>query len=121
MLLLPEAKPTNVQAKEKKFLGMENLRLIIGNVPFHGHLEFLPNGFRQLDWDKYPFSSWSKFCPKKLVVLNMYLNISVGPFNLVRSLIVFIYKLLYIFKVFYFLIYISLKISPKKKKKKKIL
>lgn len=101
MLLSPESKPTNVQAKEKKFLEMENLGLIIGNVQFHGHLEFLPNGFRQLEWDKYPFSSWPpKFCPKKRVVLNMYLNILVVPFNPVRSLVVFIYKLLYIFKVF---------------------
>ncbi|KAL0005866.1 hypothetical protein SO802_013427 [Lithocarpus litseifolius] len=84
MLLSPESKPTNVQGKEKKFRKMKNLRLIIGNVPFHGHLEFLPNGFRQLDWDKYPFSSWpSKFYPKNVVVLNVYLNISVGKFNLI--------------------------------------
>lgn len=116
MLLSPESKPTNGQAKEKKFLEMENLRLIIGNVPFHGHLEFLPNGFRQLDWDKYPFSSWSKFCPKKLVVLNMYLKISVGPFNLVRSLVVFIYKLFTFLKFLFFNIYFFKDFSKKKKK-----
>lgn len=101
MLLSPESKPANVQVKEKNFLEMENLGLIIGNVQFHGHLEFFPNGFRQLEWDKYPFSLWpSKFCPKKRVVLNMYHNRLEGPFKLVRSLAVFIYKLLYIFKVF---------------------
>ncbi|KAF3945503.1 hypothetical protein CMV_028120 [Castanea mollissima] len=86
ILLSPESKPTNVQAKEKKFLEMENLTLIIGNVQFHEHLEFLPNGFTQLDWDKYPFP-WrpSDFCPKKLVVLNMYLNLSVRYVNSFKS------------------------------------
>ncbi|KAL4637113.1 hypothetical protein ACB092_03G057100 [Castanea dentata] len=86
ILLSPESKPTNVQAKEKKFLEMENLTLIIGNVQFHGHLEFLPNGFRQLDWDKYPFSWWpAEFFPKKLVVLKMYLNLSVIYVNSFKS------------------------------------
>ena len=105
MLRSPKSKSTMVQLEAQIFRKMKNLRfLIIRNVHFHGHggLEYLPNGLRLLDWDTYPFSSLpSSFCPKKLVVLRMPRNQLVEPLTQVWSL-VYICKLLYIFKVFYF-------------------
>ena len=103
MLRSPKSKSTTVQIEAEIFRNMKNLRfLIIHNVHFHGGLEYLPNGLRLLDWDTYPFSSLpSSFCPKKLAVLRMPRNRIVEPLMQVWSL-VFICKLLYIFKVFIF-------------------
>ena len=105
MLRSPKSKSTTEQLEAKIFRKMKNLRfLIIHNVHFHGHegLEYLPNGLRLLDWDTYPFSSLpSSFCPKNLVVFRMPRNRMVGPLMQVWSL-VYICKLLYIFKVFIF-------------------
>ena len=108
MLRSPKSKSTTVQLEAQIFRKMKNLRfLIIHDVHFPGHggLEYLPNGLRLLDWDTYPFSSLpSSFCPKKLVVLRMPRNRMVEPLMQVWSL-VYICKLLYIFKVFIFYIF----------------
>ena len=108
MLRSLESKSTTEQLEAKIFRKMKNLRfLIIHNVHFHGHegLEYLPNGLRLLDWDTYPFSSLpSSFCPKKLVVFRMPRNRMVESLMQVWSL-VYICKLLYIFKVFIFFIF----------------
>ena len=105
MLRSPESKSTTEQLEAKVFCKMKNLRfLIIHNVHFYGHggLEYLPNGLRLLDWDTYPFSSLpSSFCPKKPIVLRLPRNRMMEPLRQVWSL-VYICKLLYIFKVFIF-------------------
>nr|XP_023874680.1 TMV resistance protein N-like [Quercus suber] len=71
-IMLCSPKPMKMQLK-KQFLKMKNLRLlIIRNLHSSGHLEYLPNELRFLDWPGYPFSSLpTNFCPKKLVALNM--------------------------------------------------
>uniref|UniRef100_A0A7N2R0N0 TIR domain-containing protein n=1 Tax=Quercus lobata TaxID=97700 RepID=A0A7N2R0N0_QUELO len=71
-IMLCSPKPIKVQLKEQ-FLKMKNLRLlIIRNLHSSGHLEYLPNELRFLDWPGYPFSSLpTNFFPKKLVALNM--------------------------------------------------
>ena len=108
MLWSPESKSKREQLEPQIFRKMKNLRfLIIHNVHFpeHGGLEYLPNGLRLLDWDTYPSSSLpSSFCPKKLVVLRLPRNRMMEPLRQVWSL-VYICKLLYIFKVFYFLFF----------------
>ena len=108
MLRSPESKSTTVQLEAQIFRKMKNLRfLIIHDVHFpeHGGLEYLPNGLRVLDWDKYPFPSLpSSFYPKKPVVIRLPRNRMMEPLRQVWSL-VYTCKLLYIFKVFYFLFF----------------
>ena len=89
MLCLP--KPMKVQLNEQ-FLKMKNLRLlIIRNLHSSGHLEYLPNELRFLDWPGYPFSSLpTNFCPKKLVALNMSGSRLQKKFKQVWLLIIFI-------------------------------
>ena len=105
MLRSPESKSITVQLEAQIFRKMKNLRfLIIHNVHFpeHGGLEYLPNGLRVLDWDTYPFPSLpSSFYPKKPVVIRLPRNRMMEPLRQVWSL-VYICKLLYIFKVFIF-------------------
>ena len=102
MLCSPE--PIKVQLKEQ-FLKMKNLRLlIIRNLHSSGHLEYLPNELRFLDWPGYPFSSLpTNFCPKKLVALNMSGSRLEKKFKQVFLLIIFInYYFLKLYSNFFF-------------------
>ncbi|KAM4105313.1 hypothetical protein ACJW30_06G223300 [Castanea mollissima] len=75
-IMLYSPKPIKLHLKPQIFRKMKNLRLLtICNVHCIGHLEYLPNGLRLLDWHRYPFPSLpSHFSPKNLVVLNMVGN-----------------------------------------------
>ena len=54
------------------FKMMENLEfLMVRNVLISEELKYLPNGLKVFEWDQYPFSLPSNFCPQKLVVLEM--------------------------------------------------
>ena len=70
MLHLPN--PITVQLHTKAFKKMENLKfLMVSNVLISKEIKYLPNGLKLLEWDQYPFSLPSNFCPQELVVLNM--------------------------------------------------
>ena len=108
MLCLP--KPMKVQLNEQ-FLKMKNLRLlIIRNLHSSGHLEYLPNELRFLDWPGYPFSSLpTNFCPKKLVALNMSGSRLEKNFKQVWLLIISLnYYFLKLYSNFFFLLQIFL-------------
>ncbi|KAL4605380.1 hypothetical protein ACB092_09G024500 [Castanea dentata] len=70
MLHLPH--PKTVQLYTEAFKKMENLKfLMVSNVLISEELKYLPNGLKFLEWDQYPFSLPSNFCPQELVVLKM--------------------------------------------------
>ena len=67
MVHLPE--PKNMQLNLEM---MKNLKYLEVHNVICEDLEFLPNGLRLLDWNKFPLSSLpSTYEPTKLVVLNM--------------------------------------------------
>ena len=61
--------PKNMRLNLEK---MKNLKYLKVRNVICEDLEFLPNGLRLLDWNKFPLSSLpSTFEPSNLVVLNM--------------------------------------------------
>ena len=67
MVHLPE--PKNMRLNLEK---MKNLKYLEVRNVICEDLEFLPNGLRLLDWNKFPLSSLpSTFEPKNLIALNM--------------------------------------------------
>ena len=70
--MLYSPKPVTVQLHNKAFQRMENLKfLMVYNVNICEPLKYLPNGLRFLHWGNYPFPLPSKYCPQKLVALEM--------------------------------------------------
>ena len=70
--MLHSSDPITVQLHAKAFKKMENLKfLMVRNVLISEELKYLPNGLKVFEWDQYPFSLPSNFCPQKLVVLEM--------------------------------------------------
>ena len=70
--MLHSLNPTTVQLHAKAFKKMENLEfLMVKNVCISEEVKYLPNGLKLLEWDQYPFSLPSNYCPQKLVVLDM--------------------------------------------------
>ena len=64
--------PIPMQLHAKAFKMMENLEfLMVRNVLISEELKNLPNGLKLLEWEQYPFSLPSNFCPQELVVLKM--------------------------------------------------
>ena len=71
-IMLHSPNPITAQLYTKAFKKMENLKfLMVSNVLISEELKKLPNGLKLLEWDQYPFSLPSNFCPQELVVLNM--------------------------------------------------
>ncbi|XP_030974176.1 TMV resistance protein N-like [Quercus lobata] len=67
-----EPEPITVSLKASAFEKMENLKfLIVENVQISQELEYLSNELRLFKWSGYNFSLPSKFCPKKLVGLEV--------------------------------------------------
>ena len=70
--MLHSPSPIPVQLHAGAFKMMENLEfLMVKNVLISKEPKYLPNGLKVLEWDQYPFSLPSNFCPQKLVVLEM--------------------------------------------------
>ena len=70
--MLHSPNPITVQLYTKAFKKMENLKfLMVSNVLISKEVIYLPNGLNLLEWDRYPFSLPSNFCPRELVVLEM--------------------------------------------------
>ena len=110
-MLRSPGEPTKVQFNDQ-FLKMKNLRLLqIRNVQSCGHLEYLPNGLRLLDWPRFPWSSLPpKFYPKKLVSLNLSDSRIEKPFKQVCYLVFinyYFYKLYFKFLPFFFFFFYS--------------
>ena len=72
-MILRSPKPVTLKLQGEPFERMRNLKfLIVENVHIFGEeFQYLPNGLRILEWPKFPFSWPSKYCPHKLVTLNM--------------------------------------------------
>ena len=73
-MILRSPEPVTMKLQGEPFERMKNLKfLFVENVHiFCEEFQYLPNGLRILEWHKFPFSSWpSKYCPQKLVTLNM--------------------------------------------------
>ena len=71
-IMLHSPNPITVQLYTKAFKKMENLKyLMVSNVLISEEIKYLPNGLKLLEWDQYPFSLPSNFCPQELVVLEM--------------------------------------------------
>ncbi|KAL4605376.1 hypothetical protein ACB092_09G024300 [Castanea dentata] len=71
-IMLHSPHPETVQLYTEAFKKMENLKfLMVSNVLISEELKNLPNGLKLLEWDQYPFSLPSNFCPQELVVLKM--------------------------------------------------
>ncbi|XP_075638587.1 disease resistance protein Roq1-like [Castanea sativa] len=71
-IILHSPHPETVQLHTEAFKKMENLKfLMVSNVLISEELKNLPNGLKLLEWDQYPFSLPSNFCPQELVVLKM--------------------------------------------------
>ena len=70
--MLHSPNPMPVQLHAKAFKMMENLEfLMVRNVLISEELKNLPNRLKLLEWEQYPFSLPSNFCPQELVVLEM--------------------------------------------------
>ena len=70
--MLHSPNPIPVQLHARAFKMMENLEfLMVRNVLISEELKNLPNGLKLLEWEQYPFSLPSNFCPQELVVLEM--------------------------------------------------
>ena len=70
--MLHSPNPIPVQLHAKAFKMMENIKfLMVRNVLISEELKNLPNGLKLLEWEKYPFSLPSNFCPQELVVFKM--------------------------------------------------
>nr|XP_023877806.1 disease resistance protein RPS6-like [Quercus suber] len=71
-IMLYSPKPVTVRLHNKAFQRIENLKfLIIYNINICEALKYLTNGLRFLQWGNYPFPLPSKYCPQKLVALEM--------------------------------------------------
>ncbi|KAL4605370.1 hypothetical protein ACB092_09G024100 [Castanea dentata] len=71
-IMLHSPHPETVQLYTEAFKKLENLKfLMVSNVLISKELKNLPNGLKLLEWDQYPFSLPSNFCPQELVVLKM--------------------------------------------------
>ncbi|XP_030974083.1 probable WRKY transcription factor 19 [Quercus lobata] len=72
-MILRSPNPVTMKLQGEPFERMKNLKfLFVENVHICEEFQYLPNGLRLLEWHKFPFSSWpSKYCPQKLVALNM--------------------------------------------------
>ncbi|KAL4645148.1 hypothetical protein ACB092_02G215400 [Castanea dentata] len=72
-MILRSPEPVTMKLQDEPFESMKNLKfLFVENVHFREEFQYLPNGLRLLEWHKFPFSSLpSKYCPQKLVALNM--------------------------------------------------
>ena len=67
-----EPEPREVSLKASAFKKMENLKfLIVKNVQTSKKLKYLSNELRLFEWSGYNFSLPSKFCPEKLVGLEV--------------------------------------------------
>ena len=67
-----EPEPITVSLKDSAFKKMENLKfLIVKNVQTSKKLKYLSNELRLFKWSGYNFSLPSKFCPHKLVRLEV--------------------------------------------------
>ena len=67
-----EPEPITVSLKASTFKKMENLKfLIVKNVQNSKELKYLSNELRLFEWSGYNFSLPSKFCPEKLVGLEV--------------------------------------------------
>ena len=72
-MILRSLEPVTMELQGEPFERMKNLKfLLVKNVNICEEFKYFPNGLRLLEWHKFPFSSWpSKYCPQKLVALNM--------------------------------------------------
>ena len=67
-----EPEPITVSLKASAFKKMKNLKfLIVKNVQNSKKLKYLSNELRLFEWSGYNFSLPSKFCPQKLVRLEV--------------------------------------------------
>ena len=67
-----EPEPIIVSLKASALKKMENLKvLIVKNVQTSKKLKYLSNELRWFEWSGYNFSLPSKFCPEKLVGLEV--------------------------------------------------
>ena len=71
-MILHSPKPVTIKLQSEPFEMMKNLKfLLVKNVHICEEFQYLPNGLRLLEWPGFPFSWPSKYCPQKLVALNM--------------------------------------------------
>nr|XP_023886681.1 TMV resistance protein N-like [Quercus suber] len=72
-IILRSPEPATMELQGEPFERMKNLKfLFVENVHiFCEEFQYLPNGLRILEWHNFPFSWPSKYCPQKLVTLNM--------------------------------------------------
>ncbi|XP_050291332.1 disease resistance protein RUN1-like isoform X4 [Quercus robur] len=73
-MILRSPEPVTMKLQGEPFARMKNLKfLFIENVHIScEEFRYLPNALRLLEWHEFPFSSLpSKYCPQKLVALNM--------------------------------------------------
>ncbi|XP_065628138.1 disease resistance protein RUN1 [Quercus suber] len=71
-IMLHSPCPITVQLHTEAFKKMKNLKfLMVSNVHISEEIKYLPNGLKLLEWEQYPFSLPSNFCPQELVVLKI--------------------------------------------------
>ena len=71
-MILHSPKPVTIKLQSEPFERMKNLKfLLVKNVHICEEFQYLPNGLWLLEWPGFPFSWPSKYCPQKLVALNM--------------------------------------------------
>nr|XP_023892331.1 TMV resistance protein N-like [Quercus suber] len=71
-MILRSPEPVTMKLQGEPFERMKNLKfLLVENVHICEEFQYLPNGLRLLELHKFPFSWPSKYCPQKLVTLNM--------------------------------------------------
>ena len=71
-MILHSPKPVTMKLQGKPFERMKNLKfLLVKNVHICEEFKYFPNGLQLLEWHDFPFSWPSKYCPQKLVALNM--------------------------------------------------
>ena len=72
-MILRSPEPVTMKLQGEPFERMKNLKfLLVENVHiFCEEFQYLPNGLRILEWHKFPFPWPSKYCPQKLVTLDM--------------------------------------------------
>ena len=72
-MILRSPNPVTMKLQGEPFERMKKLKfLLVENVHICAEFQYLPDGLRLLELHKFSFSSWpSKYCPQKLVALNM--------------------------------------------------
>ena len=71
-MILRSPKPETMKLQGEPFERMKNLKFLwVENVHICEEFQYLPNELRLLVWPQFPFSWPSKYCPQKLVTLNM--------------------------------------------------